>query len=84
MEPDEVKQLVESAIPDCEVTVSGDGSHFDVMVISSAFDGLSMVAKQQLVYAPLGEKITSGELHAINIKAYTPDEWKSASKLQIS
>lgn len=84
MEPAEVKQLVESGIADSEVTVSSDGSHFDVSVVSAAFDGLSMVAKQQLVYASLGDKITSGEIHAINIKTYTPEEWKSASKLQIS
>ena len=84
MEPAEVKQLVENGIADSEVTVSSDGSHFDVSVVSAAFDGLSMVAKQQLVYASLGDKITSGEIHAINIKTYTPEEWKSASKLQIS
>jgi acid stress-induced BolA-like protein IbaG/YrbA len=84
MEPVDVKQLIEAAIPDSEVIASGDGSHFDVTVISNAFEGQSMVAKQRLVYASLGDSITSGAIHAINIKAYTPDEWKSASKLQIS
>lgn len=84
MDPLDVKQLIEAGIPDSEVTASGDGSHFDVTVVSSAFEGKSMVEQQRLVYASLGNTITSGEVHAINIKTYTPDEWKSASKLQIS
>lgn len=84
MEPVDVKQLIKAGIPDSEVIASGDGSHFDVTVISSVFEGKSMVEQQRMVYASLGDSITSGEVHAINIKAYTPDEWQRASKLQIS
>lgn len=84
MNPEDVKQLIEAGIPGSEVIAGGDGSHFDVTVISDAFEGKSMVEEQRMVYATLGERITSGEIHAINIKAYTPNEWKSASRLQIS
>jgi acid stress-induced BolA-like protein IbaG/YrbA len=84
MQPDEVKAMIEAGLPGAEVVAKGDGSHFDVIVISAEFERKSMVEEQKMVFATLGEKITSGEIHAINIKAYTPDEWKTASKMQIS
>lgn len=76
--------MIEAGLPGAEVVAKGDGSHFDVIVISADFERKSMVEEQKMVFATLGEKITSGEIHAINIKAYTPDEWKTASKMQIS
>jgi acid stress-induced BolA-like protein IbaG/YrbA len=84
MDPEEVKRLIEAGMPGSQVTVKGDGSHFDAVVVSEAFAGLTPVKKQQLVYATVNEQITSGQLHALSIKTYTPDEWEKASKLQIS
>jgi acid stress-induced BolA-like protein IbaG/YrbA len=84
MDPEEVKRLIEAGMPGSQVTVKGDGSHFDAVVVSEAFAGLTPVKKQQLVYATVNEKITSGQLHALSIKTYTPEEWEKASKLQIS
>lgn len=84
MESDQVKKLIETGLPGCEVTVTGDGSHFDATVIGDIFEGKSLVKKQQLVYATVNDKITSGELHALTIKTYTPDEWEKASKLRVS
>jgi acid stress-induced BolA-like protein IbaG/YrbA len=84
MSPEEVKQLIEAGLPGCDVTVTGDGSHFDAIVVGEVFEGLSPVKKQQMVYGTVTDKITSGELHALTIKAYTPDEWATARKLQIS
>lgn len=83
MEIDAIKAMIEAAIEGAEATVKGDGSHFDAIVVSEAFAGKSPVQKQKMVYAPLNDLITSGELHALTIKAYTPDEWQRASKLQI-
>jgi len=37
-----------------------------------------------MVYGTLGDRITSGAIHALSIKAYTPAEWEKASKLKIS
>ncbi len=84
MNPEDVKKLIEAGLPDCEINVTGDGSHFDATVVGEVFAGLSPVKKQQLVYATMSDKITSGEVHALSIKTYTPDEWATASKLQIS
>ncbi len=84
MDPEEVKKLILLGLPDCEVTIKGDGSHFDAVVIGEIFDGKSLVAKQKLVYATVNEAITGGQLHALSIKTYTPAEWEKAKKLQIS
>ncbi len=84
MEPEQVKKLIAAGLPDCEITVTGDGSHFDATVVGEVFAGLSLVKKQQLVYATVNDKITSGELHAFTIKTYTPEEWEKASKLRVS
>ena len=83
MNPEDVQKMIQAGLPDCEVKVEGDGSHFDAIVIGKVFDGLSLVKKQQTVYATLGDKITSGELHALTIKTFTPEEWDKAQKLQV-
>lgn len=83
MDPEQVKTLIQAGLPDCQVTVTGDGSHFDATVIGEVFEGLSLVKKQQLVYRTVNDRITSGELHALSIKTYTPAEWEKASKLQV-
>ena len=84
MNPEEVKKLIEAGLSDCEITVTGDGSHFDAIVVGEVFAGLMPVKRQQLVYATVADKITSGEVHALSIKTYTQGEWTTASKLQIS
>ena len=83
MNPDDVKQRIAAELPNCEISVTGDGSHFEAIVVGEVFAGMTAVKKQQLVYAPVNDLITSGELHALTIKAYTPEEWERASKLQI-
>ncbi len=84
MSPEDVQQRIAAGLPECEITVTGDGSHFEVVAVGDVFAGLSPVRKQQLVYATVNDLITSGELHALTIKAYTPAEWEQARKLQIS
>jgi acid stress-induced BolA-like protein IbaG/YrbA len=76
MQVEEIKHLLESHLSDCDVDVSGDGSHFDVTVIGDVFEGLNAVKKQQLVYGGLGEQIADGSIHAVNIKTFTRSEWK--------
>lgn len=84
MTPEDVKGLIEAGMPDAQlVRVSGDGSHFDAIVVSPAFDGKSPVAKQQMVYSTVNERIASGDLHALSIKTYTPQEWDKVKDLQV-
>ncbi len=79
----EIKALIEAGIDAEYVTVKGDNGMFDTIVVAQEFDGLSPVKKQQRVYATVSNEITSGAIHALSIKAYTPKEWATASKLLI-
>ncbi|RCL46910.1 MAG: hypothetical protein DBW91_01205 [Candidatus Thioglobus sp.] len=76
METSEIKALIEQGIDGSEAIVTGDGGKYEAVVISTAFEGLSMLKEHQLVYATVNAQITSGELHALTIKAYTPEEWQ--------
>ncbi|WP_017364709.1 BolA family protein [Methylococcus capsulatus] len=75
MEIDEVRTLIEAGIPGCEVRVEGEGCNFSVVVIGEAFEGLSPVKRQQRVLAAVSEPLSTGALHAISMKVYTPAEW---------
>lgn len=77
MEISEVRGLIEAALPDCQMDVAGEGCNFSVRVISAAFAGLSPVKRQQLVLGALQAQLTSGALHAISMKTYTPEEWQA-------
>ena len=43
--------------------------------------GLSRVKKQQTIYGPLMEYLADNRIHALSIKAYTPQEWARDRKL---
>jgi BolA protein len=50
-----------------------EGAHFTVRITSSAFDGLSRVARHRLVYDAARSLIAEG-IHALAIEARTPAE----------
>ena len=83
MDVSQVKQLIESGLSGVEAKVSGDGYHYEVIVIGDCFDGKSIVQQQKMVYATLNEQITSGALHAVTIKTYTPAQWEKARQFQV-
>ena len=70
----EIKQMIEQGISCQSIEITGDGNHFEAIVISEAFEGKRPVARQQMVYATLQDKISSGELHALSLKTITPAE----------
>jgi len=76
----EVVQLVRQGINDAEVMVEGEGCDLLITVVSPQFSELALVKKQQLVMATLKEPLASGKLHAVSVKAYTPDEWQDKQK----
>ena len=74
MDSEIIKSLITAAFPDATVSVELSGGQCDLVVVSTSFEGLRAVARQQRVYAPLTEVIASGALHAVNITAKTPAE----------
>ena len=71
----EVINLIKQKIADSEVFVenlNGD-DHLQVTVVSSVFDGLSLVKQHQLVYSALKEELASEAIHALALKTETPN-----------
>ena len=75
METEAVAGLIRTGMPQAEVSVTGDGSHFEAIVISDEFEGLTPIKKQRLVMDTVKPQIASGELHALSIKTYTREQW---------
>jgi acid stress-induced BolA-like protein IbaG/YrbA len=75
--PNQIEQYIKSGL-ECEhVAVTGDGQHFEAVIVSPAFRGKSRVQQHQLVYAALGERMRA-EIHALSMKTYTPEDWQAA------
>ena len=72
---DSVKSGIQAGLACEHLEVSGDGQHFQALIVSSAFDGKSRVQRHQLVYAALGERMRA-EIHALSMQTLTPAEWK--------
>lgn len=76
MNPDEIKKLIEEGLPGAVVRVhSEDNTHFQALVVSDAFEDRKRIARHQLVYRCLGERM-GNEIHALSIGAYTKREWQ--------
>ena len=73
--PDDIRRMIESALACEHVTVDGDGRHFQALIVSSAFAGLSKVKQHQLVYGVLGERMRE-EIHALSMRTLTPAQWR--------
>ncbi|MFT7017273.1 MAG: acid stress-induced BolA-like protein IbaG/YrbA [Cellvibrionaceae bacterium] len=71
-----IKALLLENFPGAHIEAETEGSHLNLVIVSDAFSGLSRVKKQQKVLAVLNEKISSGEVHAVNMKTLTPDQWQ--------
>jgi acid stress-induced BolA-like protein IbaG/YrbA len=75
MNPEQVASLIRAAMPDATVDVrSDDNTHFAARVVSAGFAGKRSIARHQLIYRALGERV-GREIHALSIEAHTPDEW---------
>jgi len=62
----------------CEhVEVRGDGHHWEALIVSASFEGLSKVRQHQLVYAALGDRMRE-EIHALSMTTLTPEQWRAS------
>lgn len=77
MSPEEVQALLESALPDCKFQVATDGGHFNIVAIGDMFEGKRPVQRQQVIYGALNTQISSGVIHAVNMKTFTQTEWEN-------
>ena len=71
--PDQLKTWIESGFNAADVSVEGDGHHFEAVIVAQEFAGKSRIQRHQLVYAALGDKMKA-EVHALSMKTLSPDE----------
>jgi acid stress-induced BolA-like protein IbaG/YrbA len=76
----ELQTLIGAGLPCEHLHVEGDGRHWYATLVSSAFEGKRLIQRHQQVYATLGEKIKTDEVHALSMKTYTPAEWQALPK----
>ena len=74
MQADELKKIIEDGIPSAQVTVQGDGDHFEATIVSPDFEGKNKVQQHQMVYGALGD-LMQGPLHALSFRTFTPEDW---------
>ena len=75
--PESIKHSITAGLACDHVEVDGDGHHFQAIVVSPAFAGLSKVRQHQLVYAALGDRMRE-EIHALSMTTLTPEQWVAA------
>jgi acid stress-induced BolA-like protein IbaG/YrbA len=74
--PEQVRQYIEQGMP-CEfVEVTGDGAHFEAVIVSAQFAGRNKVQQHQVVYKALGDRMRE-EIHALSMQTFTPEAWKA-------
>jgi acid stress-induced BolA-like protein IbaG/YrbA len=73
--PEQVREYISQGL-NCEhLEVRGDGSHFEAVIVSPDFEGKRLIARHQLVYAALGERMKA-EIHALSMRTLTPGEYQ--------
>ena len=82
MTPEQIKQFIEAGLPCEHVEVSGDGHHFEAVIVSAEFRGKNKVQQHQLVYRALGERM-GREIHALSMQTLTPEEWNKNRDLRV-
>lgn len=74
MDPSEVADLIQLGLPEAQVQVlSDDNTHFEATVVCQEFAGKSHLARHQMVYRTLGERM-GREIHALSLRTLTPQE----------
>jgi acid stress-induced BolA-like protein IbaG/YrbA len=80
MTSDELQTLIIANI-DCEhIELSGDGRHWYATIVSNIFEGQRLIQRHQRVYATLGGRMQTDEVHALSMKTFTPAEWAAQNQ----
>jgi len=78
MTAEELQSLIAAGLPCQHLQVEGDGRHWYATIVSPEFEGKRPIARHQRVYATLGHRMQTDEVHALSIKTYTPAEWAAS------
>ena len=77
--PEEIKQTLSKALPVTLVEtqdLTGGGDHWQVIIVSSAFEGKGLVEQHRIVNEALKEPLADQRIHALALKTYSPGQWE--------
>jgi acid stress-induced BolA-like protein IbaG/YrbA len=80
MQAQELQQIIASGLNCQRLEVDGDGRHWSAVIVSPEFEGKRLIQRHQRVYATLGQRMHTDEVHALSMKTYTPTEWAAQQK----
>ena len=72
--PEDIRAYIAAGLACEHLEVSGDGAHFEAVIVSNTFAGKRLIARHQLVYAALGDRMKQ-EIHALSMRTLTPEEF---------
>lgn len=75
MTPQELQSIIAAGLPCEHLEVGGDGRHWSATIVSAEFEGKRLIPRHQRVYATLGQRLQTDEVHALSMKTLTPAEW---------
>jgi len=81
--PSQVAELIRAALPDADVQIqdlTGGGDHYQAIVVSSAFEGKSLIQQHKMVYGAVNQAMSTEAIHALSLKTFTPDAWAKAGQ----
>ena len=79
MTAQELQDLIAAGLPCAHLHVQGDGRHWYATLVSAEFEGKRLIQRHQRVYATLGNRMVTDEVHALSMRTYSPDEWEKMS-----
>jgi acid stress-induced BolA-like protein IbaG/YrbA len=79
MTSEELQTIIAAGLPCTHLEVQGDGRHWSAVIVSAEFEGKRLIQRHQRVYATLGARMHTDEVHALSMQTLTPAEWAAAS-----
>jgi acid stress-induced BolA-like protein IbaG/YrbA len=75
MTAEELKSIISTGLKCEHIELEGDGRHWNAVIVSPEFEGKRAIQRHQRVYATLGARMQTDEVHALSMKTHTPAEW---------
>jgi stress-induced morphogen len=72
-----IVSYLQAVMPDVVVSIvdrTGTRDHFSIRVVSDAFENKNLLDRNRLIYKALQEPMADGRIHAVELKAQTPNE----------
>lgn len=72
---EDIEAVLREKLPVSHLELDGDGRHFELFIVSTAFAGMPRVRRHQAVYSALGDAMRDELVHALTMQTLTPEEW---------